>query len=127
MMGLSPDRAGGAAASVADRQAAARQAFDRSAAAAARQAPAAGAGAGPQTLQEKLEEFLAGVPIGSPGGAESTSERGFDMAALLQFAEQAGLHDLPAEEIYRRFVEQKVSAAEQPDEQKREEPQKLKA
>eukprot|EP01045_Picozoa_sp_COSAG04_P021680 COSAG04_NODE_2358_length_4284_cov_1.855159_2_plen_718_part_00 len=63
-------------------------------------------------LREKLQEFFAGVPIGSPGGRGSTSERSFDISEILRFAEQAGLHSETPEEIYRQFVEMQMSAAE---------------
>ena len=63
-------------------------------------------------LQRKIDVFLGTVPIGTPGAAGATSQRGYDPTALIDFAEGEGLHDATAEEIYGQFVEAKLAAAE---------------
>eukprot|EP01047_Picozoa_sp_COSAG01_P063383 COSAG01_NODE_8206_length_2874_cov_70.568649_2_plen_426_part_00 len=61
-------------------------------------------------VRRKLEAWLAGVPIG--GNAASTSERTFDADPMVKFAMESGCDGQPAEEIYRQFVEHRVSAGE---------------
>jgi hypothetical protein len=61
-------------------------------------------------VRRKLEAWLAGVPIG--GNAASTSERTFDTDPMVKFAMESGCGGQPAEEIYRQFVEHRVSVGE---------------
>ena len=62
-------------------------------------------------LNIKIRTFLGGIPIGS-GGSGSTSERVYDPAEMIQFANTEGLHSLEPEEIYKRFVDRKVENEE---------------
>jgi hypothetical protein len=66
------------------------------------------------SLEQRIEEFLAGVPIGSPGATGATSARGYDPTALIAFAVQLGLQEESAEVIYKQFVDARVAAAEAP-------------
>lgn len=66
-----------------------------------------------RALVQKIAEFLGDIPIGTPGAEGATSQRGFDANPLVEFAEQAGLHDATAEEIYIQFVEAKTREAEE--------------
>eukprot|EP01047_Picozoa_sp_COSAG01_P068782 COSAG01_NODE_10020_length_2273_cov_4.396504_1_plen_182_part_10 len=72
-----------------------------------------GGGGGTDPVRAKLEAWLGGVPIGRPGGAASTSARGFEPAPLVAFAHSAGVGGLAPEEIYRLFVENRVKAVEE--------------
>ena len=66
------------------------------------------------SLEQRIEEFLAGVPIGSPGATGATSARGYDPTALIAVAVQLGLPEESAEVIYKQFVDARVAAAEAP-------------
>ena len=66
------------------------------------------------SLEQRIVEFLAGVPIGSPGATGATSARVYDPTALIAFAVQLGLEEESADVIYKQFVDARVAAAETP-------------
>ncbi|CAK0881207.1 unnamed protein product, partial [Prorocentrum cordatum] len=60
---------------------------------------------GPESVEGKIREWLETIPIG--GGAD----RGWDdeqISEIAQFARGEGLSDLPAEDLYKRYVEHQV-------------------
>lgn len=60
-------------------------------------------------MEEKLRRWLATIPM-------SDGNRQWDDAQILDivsFAREAGLHHLPAEEIYRLYVEHQVELADE--------------
>jgi hypothetical protein len=65
------------------------------------------------SLRQKIDAFLGDIPIGRPGAEGATSQRGFDATPLVEFAENANLHDASAEDIYCLFVEAKTREAEE--------------
>jgi hypothetical protein len=64
------------------------------------------------SLRHKMAAAFGDVAIGSPGGPGSTSARRFDFEPMVQFALRAGAQGEDANEIYRRFVEDKQTRAD---------------
>ena len=81
--------------------------------------PAGGApgGAAPLSpraaLEEKMNSWLATIPIGVGGAEGGTSHRVYEPAPLVEFAMREGLEEEGADEIYRLYVERQVADAEE--------------
>ena len=83
-------------------------------------APTAGADSpAAARIRKKLDAFLSGVPIGTPGPKGSTSARTFDVAPLVRFAveerddtAQLASDAVSAEDIYSLYVEWQMQQGE---------------
>ena len=64
-------------------------------------------------LEEKMNSWLATIPIGVGGAEGGTSHRVYEPAPLVEFAMREGLEQEGADEIYRLYVERQVADAEE--------------